>query len=126
LDTENPLFVNYQPPSKQSFGGPGQSDAPSFAERPYVDTSNMTEEEKDEYEYQEKRTEIKQLNTEAMDSGLRSLARIEDGLAILDNSKNMLRAQAEMLGNTEGHLVKSGKRIQSALSVLRVASELRF
>lgn len=111
LDTgRDALFGNYKGPSQQAFGpNSPQTGAMDTVEQPPVDTSNMTEEEREEYNYQGIRSDIKRVNDDTIASGYRSLARLAEIHRLQDDNSRMVTEQDERLANASAHMRQASK-----------------
>ncbi|KAK4151187.1 P-loop containing nucleoside triphosphate hydrolase protein [Chaetomidium leptoderma] len=120
LDTgSGGLFDNYNGPQRQALGSDSpQFGAPGAAEQTQVDMSNMTEEEREDAEYNAINGEIKQTRNETEYSLDRSLARAREMRERNAMVMDTLGRQGDMLRHANSHMVES--EVQGQRSNLNV------
>ncbi|KAL1841265.1 hypothetical protein VTJ49DRAFT_7267 [Mycothermus thermophilus] len=104
-DGRSALFAGYNGAAKQTPGprsdvpgGPGYGAMPG-TQQTFVDKSQMTEEEREQYEYDEIKNEVNQVRNETEDSLDRSLARAREARERNAQMLESLNRQGEMLAH---------------------------
>ncbi|KAK3301004.1 uncharacterized protein B0H64DRAFT_382400 [Chaetomium fimeti] len=106
------LFDNYKPPSKESFSPvPGQTEAPYGSQEPYVDRSQMTEEEREEADVQVVKDQINDLRRQDKAASNRILMAVEQSVAMSANNLQTAQDQGDRLAGAHKNLTKSGTSV---------------
>jgi hypothetical protein len=118
-DGRGALFANYKPsPQQTSSADSPQLGAPSPSGQTFVDRSNMTAEERDEAEYQDKKAEIDQTRNATEDSLDRALMNAARGREQNRELLNSVIRQGEILAHANERSVESGKKTLFSYPIL--------
>lgn len=106
------LFDNYKPPSNGSFSPvPGQTEGSYGSQDPYMDRSQMTEEEREEADVQIQKDQINDLRRQDKAASYRILQMTEQSVAMSANNLQTTRDQGDRLAEAHKNLQKSGTSV---------------